>query len=852
MVSGSIQLPFGFIPDQKTENDLQFNLPLNYKKNLLFDKLPFVMKLDNPAIANVVNGNEADDLSVQKFLLATNLLQDSVQESLNMIVTDGDFNNVSIRSVLDTKYPSVMKKPNPIDFVLKDKAKFDVQNPVIGSLFEQIRKNKKNEFARKLLKLPTTDAQKETKSTFEKIADLSSKIRKDDVVDDDDAIDDDEDSVVVESSSKKKLRRFLFDTNAEEEDFKEIMSEPISIVRTPGDEKVTYPHTVTKLFPDAIEIKEEPEDDYDSISEVQTAVSELNDGNLPYDLQFFSGGEKMKKKLFDGVSKNVGIINDSNQKFLEFLTSNFGKNLLTKNKIQIHIDSRQIFHDNKITSETLYDFLKKQQDLNKKELKVNLPIGDDFDYYVREILTNIKDDTFDLNLHSTSKFLFYNFNTFRSLLGKEIFTLRHSIIANDEYALETLQNRNWSYFIKKLIYFSNNDLDDELFQDGEYDEQKSLVDQTFENLNYCKQIYQNVFDDLAYFFHRKLKETPDIFVEKMKEDLAREIFYQKKIKEQENSTEVFKNFNQFFFKTGRFPGSDNLAIIPSGIIPAFVKTKDVISPSDLYETFKDSNAYGLVSTQFLAALNIYFNGDKLLSKNVMTEFLHNLSLQALNRDDNRVQLKFGAIIALNRKSKALIRDDNRNRLSFVEFKPEKFKQVKNISQKIEEEVVNNIITDTRVEYPIDDFSSYANTASEIENENKTKTEIEEKSMRAFNAADEEISRDIIINSRKDLINSLYDIEGEKVVDVLNNIVQSFETGEKEEEENRFDQNLNDINETIKKDNQQFLTKTKETTSEKTFFEIPMTPASSPTSNTLTDLFSRRSKQHLVNKKPYDK
>ena len=385
----------------------------------------------------------------------------------------------------------------------------------------------------------------------------------------------------------------------------------------------------------------------------------------------------------------------------------------------------------------------------------------------------------------------------------------------------------------------NNDLDNELFQDGEYDEQKSLVDETFKNLNYCKQIYENVFHDLAYFFHRTLKETPNIFVEKMEEDLAREIFYQKKIKEQENSTEVFKDFNQFFFKTGRFPGSDNLAIIPSGIIPAFIKTKDVISHSDLYETFKDSNAYGLVSTQFLAALNIYFNGDKLLSKNVMAEFLHNLSLQALNRDDNRVQLKFGAIIALNRKLKALIRDDNRNRLSFVEFRPEKFKQVKDISQKIEEEVVNNIITDTRVEYPIDDFSSYANTACEIENENKTKNEIEEKALQAFNAADKEISRDIIINSRKDLINSLYDIEGKKVVDVLNNIVRSFETEEKEEEEDRFNQNLNDINETIKKDNQQFLTKTKETTSQK---------ASSPTSNTLTNLFSRRSKQHLVNKK----
>ena len=424
MESSSIQLPFGFIPDQKTENDLQFN----YKKNLLFNK-PFVKKLDNPAIENVVNVNKADDLSVQKFLLAINLLQDSVQESLNMMVTDGDFNNASIRRVLDTKYPSVMKKPNPIDFVLKDKAKFDIQNPIIGSLYDQIRKNKKNEFARKLLKLPTADAQKETKSTFEKIADFSRKIRKDDVIDDDDDdVDDvDDENVAAGSSSflatpKRKLRK-LIEPITEGDDIEEIIVEPISIHRTPGDKKVTYPDIVTKLFPDVNDQKSDSEDNHDSISEVQTDVSELNDGEVPYNLQFFSGGRKMKKKLFDAVSKNVGIINDSNQKFLEFLTSNFCKNLLTKNKIQIHIDSGQIFHDNKITSETLYDFLKRQQDFNKKELKVNLPIGDDFNYYVKEILTNIKDDTFDLNSHSTSKFLFYNFSTFRSLLGKEIFTL---------------------------------------------------------------------------------------------------------------------------------------------------------------------------------------------------------------------------------------------------------------------------------------------------------------------------------------------------------------------------------------------------------------------------------------------
>ena len=82
--------------------------------------------------------------------MATDLLQDSIQQNLNMIVRDGDFNTASIRKELDTKYPSVMKKLNPIDAIFKDKAKFDVQNPVVGSLAALVQENKAKE--RTLLK----------------------------------------------------------------------------------------------------------------------------------------------------------------------------------------------------------------------------------------------------------------------------------------------------------------------------------------------------------------------------------------------------------------------------------------------------------------------------------------------------------------------------------------------------------------------------------------------------------------------------------------------------------------------------------------------------------------------------
>ena len=133
MSGKSIQLPSGLVRDKTKEKLIRLNLPPNFKKDVLFDHLPYLGYPENPAIKGIV-----DNLALQKYLLVTGLLKDSIQDSLDMIVTDGIFNNASVRRVLDTKYPSVMKKSNPIDDVFKDKAKFDTQNHIIRTLLTQI------------------------------------------------------------------------------------------------------------------------------------------------------------------------------------------------------------------------------------------------------------------------------------------------------------------------------------------------------------------------------------------------------------------------------------------------------------------------------------------------------------------------------------------------------------------------------------------------------------------------------------------------------------------------------------------------------------------------------------------
>ena len=125
---------------------LKLNLPSNYKKNALFDQLPHLGHQENPAIKDVIRDGTVHNLSLQKCLLATGLLKDNIQDSLDMIVTDGKIKNASVRRVLNNKYPLVMKKS--IYIVFKDKAKFDTQNPIIGTLLAQIQSGKtKNEKA---------------------------------------------------------------------------------------------------------------------------------------------------------------------------------------------------------------------------------------------------------------------------------------------------------------------------------------------------------------------------------------------------------------------------------------------------------------------------------------------------------------------------------------------------------------------------------------------------------------------------------------------------------------------------------------------------------------------------------
>ena len=209
----------------------------------------------------------------------------------------------------------------------------------------------------------------------------------------------------------------------------------------------------------------------------------------------------------------------------------------------------------------------------------------------------------------------------------------------------------------------------------------------------------------------------------MEDDISREMFFHKLLKSIENAKELLKFFSQLFFKTCRFPGSRNLALVLMGVMPSFVKTNEVISSFDLYKKFSSTSSHGLVSTQFLAAFNIFIGGDKTISKNAMSEFFHNLSMQALSRDDDRIDIKFDAIEEFNESIKKLLKDevDRNSDLSFTDFRPKQFEEIKDPNRSFEENVAENIMSGNRVNYRQDtNHMSFPNTEEEILAQSKAK------------------------------------------------------------------------------------------------------------------------------------
>ena len=142
--------------------------------------------------------------------------------------------------------------------------------------------------------------------------------------------------------------------------------------------------------------------------------------------------------------------------------------------------------------------------------------------------------------------------------------------------------------------------------------------------------------------------------------------------------------------------------VPQGEIPKFIKSTDIISPLALYRKYLSKDMRGLLGVQFLAVLNIFLGSGLSISKNAMGGLFHNLSYQALSKDNDKYKLEFATITLL---VKSIIYKLEQ-KTAENKFKPEEIKREiqnqlpeKHLATKIteieeiEQKVTNDIIND---------------------------------------------------------------------------------------------------------------------------------------------------------------
>ena len=177
----------------------------------------------------------------------------------------------------------------------------------------------------------------------------------------------------------------------------------------------------------------------------------LDRGEIPAELQFFSGRSENINLLYNGI--NSHNLTSRNQEFIEYLATEECRDALERDGISIHVPKGNIFINNQNTGESLNN----QQDESKKEIPLDFTYDDDYTDYMTKYLPEINEFDevkHDFLTNKNSKFLFHLFNKYQEDRARPKFPIRHSTLTDDNYALNALQDRNWPYFINRIIEFS--------------------------------------------------------------------------------------------------------------------------------------------------------------------------------------------------------------------------------------------------------------------------------------------------------------------------------------------------------------------------------------------------------------
>ena len=219
------------------------------------------------------------------------------------------------------------------------------------------------------------------------------------------------------------------------------------------------------------------------------------------ELEFLSGGAENARSLFSRIGSHNLI--RGNEDFVNFLGTEECQEALQRDGISIHAPTGNIFINNQNTEESIYTFLDNQQDETKKEIPLDFSNDDNLTDYMTKYLPAINDYVevkYDFLANKIYKFLFNLFNKYQQDRGRQKHPVRHTKVNADEYALKTLQDRNWPYFINRIIEFSQGvfDLNDIITADPD---EVNILNDTRSNFEIVKSLYNELLTSVGINLH---------------------------------------------------------------------------------------------------------------------------------------------------------------------------------------------------------------------------------------------------------------------------------------------------------------------------------------------------------------
>ena len=125
----------------------------------------------------------------------------------------------------------------------------------------------------------------------------------------------------------------------------------------------------------------------------------FDEASVPYQLNFFQGGSNENFVQ----AYNLLSPNNVNRKFIDFLLSDTGQNIVTYNSLSIHVESGNIFYQNFNTNENFYSFLMTQQDETKTIIPKRISYHHSLEKYTQKYLPSFSiDDVEEFDLFSNS------------------------------------------------------------------------------------------------------------------------------------------------------------------------------------------------------------------------------------------------------------------------------------------------------------------------------------------------------------------------------------------------------------------------------------------------------------------